>query len=157
MNQSQVTDLQVKIALDYNSDTVIKRIPNVQTYKELHAQARKVCNRSGVDKSTKIHFNYVDADNEKIGVEDDSDLQMAYALALSSDKKVKFNIELLDVKPTAPVEVVPEKIEEPKAVEPVIEEPKPIEEPVQEMPLAQEIEQIITSAQESPIIPKLDL
>ena len=81
---------------------------------------------------------------------------MAYALALSSDKKVKFNIELLDVKPTAPVEVVPEKIEEPKAVEPV-KDPKLIEEPVQEMPLAQEIEQIITSALESPIIPKLDL
>ena len=82
---------------------------------------------------------------------------MAYALALSSDKKVKLNIELLDVKPTAPVEAVPQKIEEPKPVEPIIDEPMPIEEPVQEMPLAQEIEQNIPSAQESPIIPKLDL
>lgn len=80
---------------------------------------------------------------------------MAYALALSSDKKVKFNIELLDVKP-AQVEAAPMKIEEPKPVEIVAEQPKPIEEPVQEMPLAEEI-QINTIAQEAPIIPKLNL
>jgi hypothetical protein len=39
MNQSQVIDLQVKLSLDYNNSTVIKRIPNVQTYNDLLKQA----------------------------------------------------------------------------------------------------------------------
>jgi len=109
MNQSQVTDLQVKIALDFNDDTVIKRIPNVQTFELLIQQAQNVCKKAGVDKDTQIHISYIDSDNEKIGVADDSDLQMAYALALSSDKKVKFNIELLiDAKPAQQVVPKPE-------------------------------------------------
>lgn len=74
MNQSQVTDLQVKLALDYNNDTVIKRIPNVQTFEDLRIQVRGVCKKAGIDRSTKIHLSYIDADNEKIGVEDDSDI-----------------------------------------------------------------------------------
>jgi hypothetical protein len=40
MNQSQVTDLQVKICLELNEDVILKRIPNVQTFKELREQCR---------------------------------------------------------------------------------------------------------------------
>lgn len=54
---------------------------------------------------------YKDVDGDKIEVTDDSELQMAYATALSFDSKVKFYIELTDyvhvVAPEAkPAEVV---------------------------------------------------
>ena len=45
-----------------------------------------------VPKVGKFNIVYFDNDNERIKVEDDSDLQMAYALALSTDGKVKFFI-----------------------------------------------------------------
>ena len=35
----------------------------------------------------------MDADNDKIRVYEDADLQMAYALALSSSSRVKFHID----------------------------------------------------------------
>jgi hypothetical protein len=92
MNQSQVTDLQVKLSLEINDQTILKRIPAVQTFKELMQHATKQCPEQL--RAEKIHLYYLDADQERIGVADDSDLQMAYALALSSDKKVKFHIEL---------------------------------------------------------------
>ena len=53
-----------------------------------------MCTKSEIcDKNDKICVFYIDTDNEKIAIQDDSDLQMAYALALTSDKKVKFLIE----------------------------------------------------------------
>lgn len=36
----------------------------------------------------------MDCDNEYIMVEDDADLQVAYAVAISGSKKLKFNIDL---------------------------------------------------------------
>ena len=174
MNQSQVSDLQVKLSLDYNNNTVIKRIPNVQTYNDLLKQAQAVCSKAGVDPSVKIHLKYFDADNETVRVEDDSDLQLAYASALSSDKRVKFQIELNGAKQASPDSVNEAKpvqqpiievvqpiqqriieflyhdqkpiIEEVKPAEPLIEEVVHIKEQVLEMPLAEEI-QINTTAQ----------
>lgn len=174
MNQSQVSDLQVKLSLDYNNNTVIKRIPNVQTYNDLLKQAQAVCSKAGVDPSVKIHLKYFDADNETVRVEDDSDLQLAYASALSSDKRVKFQIELNGAKQASPDSVNEAKpvqqpiievvqpiqqriieflyhdqkpiIEEVKPAEPLIEEVVHIKEQVPEMPLAEEI-QINTTAQ----------
>jgi hypothetical protein len=70
---------------------------------------------------------------------------MAYAIALSTDKKLKFNIELpADIKQTQQI-VVPqiEKVEEPiKIIEPIIDAPKLIEEPVQEIPLAEPVQEM---------------
>ena len=51
-----------------------------------------MANKEGVNKKTSLTISYNDADNELIRVEDDSDLQMAYIIALTSDKKIKFII-----------------------------------------------------------------
>ena len=137
MNQSQVSDLQVKLSLDYNNNTVIKRIPNVQTYNDLLKQAQAVCSKAGVDPSVKIHLKYFDADNERVGVEDDSDLQLAYASALSSDKRVKFQIELNGAKQASP-----DSVNEAKPVQqPIIEVAQPVQQPIIEVvqPIQQRI------------------
>lgn len=59
-------------------------------------------------KQYKMRIVYLDGDNDKIEVTDDSELQMAYATALSCDSKVKFFIELPNYKHVivAPVPVV---------------------------------------------------
>lgn len=136
MNHSQVTDLQVKLCLELNDDVILKRIPNVQTFKELREQCRQICNKADVDKAEKITIFYMDCDNDKVGVADDADLQMAYALALSADKKVKFLIELPNLKKVELAKSVSALPVE--QVKPVPTEVKPIEEPVLEMPLVQE-------------------
>ncbi len=46
--------------------------------------------KTDVDPNEKIAIFYFDCDNEKITIQDDSDVQIAYATALSYDKKVKF-------------------------------------------------------------------
>lgn len=61
--------------------------------KELAGHARLMCTTSDLNTADKMKVFYIDTDNEKIAIEDDSDLQMAYALALTSDNKVKFMIE----------------------------------------------------------------
>jgi len=48
--------------------------------------------KEGVSKTSSLIISYVDAENETIRVEDDSDLQMAYVVALSGDRKIKFII-----------------------------------------------------------------
>merc|ERR1719454_2732314 len=94
MNQSQTVDLQVKLALEYNGESTIKRIPTAQTYKDLLTHVEQVCQNAGVSKQQKRNVCYRDVDGDKIEVSDDYELQMAYATALSADNKVKFHIEL---------------------------------------------------------------
>ena len=94
MNQSQVVDIQVKLALELNGQTTVKRIPTAQSFKELAGHAQQICASAGVPKTQKFAINYLDADNDKIDVTDDYELQMAYATALSADNKVKYFIEL---------------------------------------------------------------
>jgi hypothetical protein len=69
---------------------VLKRIPAVETHDELFKQVKALAKKAEIDESLKLEVFYIDSDNEKIYVSDDSDIQMAYALALSSDNKVKF-------------------------------------------------------------------
>lgn len=47
-------------------------------------------NKAEVDEKEKIQVYYVDTDNEKITIQEDSDLLMAYAVSASIDKKIKF-------------------------------------------------------------------
>lgn len=61
--------------------------------KDLEQQCRLMCNNAQIPSSEKLQIFYIDTDNEKIAIQDDSDLQMAYALAITSDKRVKFMIE----------------------------------------------------------------
>ena len=117
MNQSQVINLDVKLSLEVDDETNLKRIPTVQTHKDLHDQCRQFINKLNIHKVSKFNIVYFDCDNERIKVEDDSDLQMAYAVALSADGKVKFHIEIGKefAKPhSSKVEVPP--ISEPKIV-----------------------------------------
>lgn len=71
MNQSQVINLDVKLSLTLDDDVSIKRIPAVQTHKELHDQCRQFINKRKVSKFNIVYF---DSDNERIKIEDDSDL-----------------------------------------------------------------------------------
>lgn len=82
------------MSLEIDNETSLKRIPAVQTHKELHDQCRQLINKRAIPKVSKFNIVYFDSDNERIKVEDDSDLQMAYAVALSADGKVKFYIEI---------------------------------------------------------------
>lgn len=74
MNQSQVINLDVKLSLTLDDDVSIKRIPAVQTHKELHDQCRQFINKLAVPKVSKFNIVYFDSDNERIKIEDDSDL-----------------------------------------------------------------------------------
>ena len=94
MNQSQVINLDVKLSLEVDYETSLKRIPAVQTHKDLYDQCRQLINKRAIPKVSKFNIVYFDSENERIKVEDDSDLQLAYAVALSSDGKIKFHIEI---------------------------------------------------------------
>jgi hypothetical protein len=54
------------------------------------AFARSMAKKEGILKNAPLTLCYYDADNDLIRVEDDNDLQTAYCIALSSDKKIKF-------------------------------------------------------------------
>ncbi len=49
--------------------------------------------KADIEVSERIALFYYDQDNEKIVIQDDSDLQMAYAMVVDTDKKIKFQIE----------------------------------------------------------------
>ena len=55
--------------------------------------AKLMTKKTDLDPNEKIAIFYFDCDNEKITIQDDSDLQFAYATAHQLDKKVKFQIE----------------------------------------------------------------
>ena len=81
--------------------------------------------KEGVDKKAPLTISYNDADNELIRVEDDSDLQMAYCIALSSDGKIKFIINYPQVAPKVnipqlviPAPVVTEEVKQESKPEP---------------------------------------
>merc|ERR1712183_23959 len=86
----------------------------------------------------KFAINYLDADNDKIDVTDDYELQMAYATALSADNKVKYFIELPGFKHVvAPIVEDAPKVEQqpvPEIVAPQIQE-KLVEKEVQQVPI----------------------
>jgi hypothetical protein len=92
MNQSQINDIDVKLSFQGN----IKRIPNVQTWNELCAQATAFVKNSGVKEfqPSTLSITYVDSDNDTIHIADDSDLQIAYVVALQTERKIKFIVKL---------------------------------------------------------------
>ena len=92
MNQSQITDIDVKLSFQGN----VKRIPNVQTWNDLCAQATAFVKASGVKEfqPSTLSITYVDSDNDTIHIADDSDLQIAYVVALQTERKIKFIVKL---------------------------------------------------------------
>jgi hypothetical protein len=82
------------LSINVDEETHIKRITSVQTFEELQKQCRQFINKLAIPKVSKYNVVYFDSDNERIKVEDDSDLQLAYAMALSGEGKVKFHIEI---------------------------------------------------------------
>ena len=131
MNTQELSKLDVKLTLASDNQSTIKRIHPFQTVKEILDVARQIATKEGVNKKSPLTISYNDADNEIIRVEDDSDLQMAYCIALSSDKKIKFIINYPQAAPKIniqPVEVIPAPlvvIQAPVVVEEVKQESKP--------------------------------
>ena len=123
MNRSQTVDLTVKACLELGSvEPIIKHIPTAQTFQELFRACKQICKAAGVPKPVKLHkmrIVYLDVEGDKIEVTDDSELQMAYATALSFDSKVKFFIELTDY-----VHVVAPDVKPVEIVAPVVAAPE---------------------------------
>ena len=65
-----LNELSVKLALG----TTVKRLAAPQTMKELETQARLLCTNANLPTTEKLEVFYVDTDNEKIAIQDDSDL-----------------------------------------------------------------------------------
>ncbi len=124
MNSQELSKLDVKLTLASESQSTIKRIFAFQTVKEILDAARQMATKEGVNKKTPLTISYNDADNEQIRVEDDSDLQMAYCIALTSDKKIKFIINYPQAAPKVIIQPV-EVIQAPVFVEEIKQESKP--------------------------------
>lgn len=84
--------VQVKLALDYNEETIVKRIPQFLTLAQIMDQARQIATKAEIDKSEKLEIAYFDQDGDKISMETDQDVLLAYETA--TDAKIKFVIEL---------------------------------------------------------------
>ena len=84
--------VQVKLALDHNEESIVKRIPQFLTLAQIMVQARQIASKADIDKSEKLEISYFDQDGDKISMEYDQDVLLAYETA--SDGKIKFFIEL---------------------------------------------------------------
>jgi hypothetical protein len=108
--------LDIKICLTHGDDLAIKRIPaRINSMADLSAIARTLCDKNGVSTECDFKITYQTEHDEAIDVEDDADLQVAYAIALSGSKQLRFNIALTNevVKPkqaATPMEVQTEPV-----------------------------------------------
>ena len=84
--------VQVKLALDHNEETIVKRIPQFLTLAQIMVQARQIATKAEIDRSEKLEIAYFDQDGDKISMETDQDVLLAYETA--TDAKIKFMIEL---------------------------------------------------------------
>jgi len=84
--------VQVKLALDHNEESIVKRIPQFLTLAQIMVQARQIASKADIDKSEKLEICYFDQDGDKISMEYDQDVLLAYETV--SDGKIKFVIEL---------------------------------------------------------------
>ena len=76
------TNIDVKIAID----DLTKRVMTPNTFASLQEQVSGLKKRVGLEAEAKHNISYVDSEDEHCIVEDDDDLQMAYAKALSKKK-----------------------------------------------------------------------
>lgn len=93
MVEANNKNLDVKLSLDLSAQgksPVVKRVL-ASDYATLMAQANKLAASKGVSE-TDCALRYYDGDNWVI-VEDDEDLQLAFAIALSDTKKLLFSIK----------------------------------------------------------------
>lgn len=84
--------LDVRIQLQHAGETFLKRVPAPVTYEKLSAVVTQLLAKNGLP-TEGFRVRYLDVDALWVVVEDDSDLEIAYTLALSSDKKVTFVIQ----------------------------------------------------------------
>jgi hypothetical protein len=137
--------LDIKICLHTEDDTAIKRIPaRINSFAALKAIARTMCDKNGVDSARNFKINYKTEENEAIDVEDDADLEVAYAIALSVSSAVKFNIVLAkqilnNIQPVGQSKIV-EPVPSPKIVTIVENAPMPM--PVS-VPIEEQINMLI--------------
>lgn len=83
-------------------NNAVKRIPNVQTYAELVAQATAFVTSTGAvtTQPKQLTITYIDSDKDEIHIGDDSDLQIAYVVAIQTERKIKFLIRLPELAST---------------------------------------------------------
>ena len=95
MNPTELRQLDVKIAFTPNDRTeLIKRVPAQSNLVKMRELAALMLTKTPLPEGTAFTLSYKDSSEDVCQVEDDNDLQMAYAIALSDSKKLKLNIEL---------------------------------------------------------------
>jgi len=82
-----------------------------------------MCTKVNIPPSQKFTISYTTEQNEVINVEDDADLQIAYAIALSGSKSLRLNInlenapvKLIQPVPQVKVSEAPEMVVQPPSV-----------------------------------------
>ena len=77
--QANTNSIDVKICLD----DLTKRVKAPSDFANLQDQVRSLRSRAGLPSESKFDICYVDSEDEHCIVEDNDDLEMAYAKALS--------------------------------------------------------------------------
>lgn len=97
----QFIGIDVKIEMPNN---MTKRVKTPLSFEALFSQVRTLAAAKGI--AEPLAIRYVDLDGESVVIEDDTDLEMAYTCALSSDKKIKF---IVDQPQGQPQQAAPQK------------------------------------------------
>lgn len=91
----KLDSLDIKLVLQVDDDVTIKKLPQrVDSLDYLTKIARNLCDKNDVPAERKFKITYLDTDNEKVHLLEQDDLDVAYAIAIGGNQKLKFNIEL---------------------------------------------------------------
>ena len=96
-----IFDVKIELDVEGKKEKTTKRVQKPENYKALAEQARAMATKAGFPGATFV-VTYLDADNEPVVVEDDNDLDMAYAIAESMGQppRIKFFLKV-ETKPEA--------------------------------------------------------
>ena len=112
MNSNPNSKLDVKLCLDMSAQRmspIVKRVMATD-FDTLTAQAKKLASKHGVNEN-ECQLRYHDGDNWVI-VEDDQDLELAFAIATSTNMKLTFNIKPVSVSQVQPAQVEDEEMKD---------------------------------------------
>ena len=91
----KLDSLDIKLCLHVDDDVTIKKLPQrIDSLDQLTKIARNLCDKNDVPAERKFKITYFDTDNEKVHLLEQDDLDVAYAIAIGGNQKLKFMIEL---------------------------------------------------------------